>query len=88
MIPAAIVSQAGGVAVSVGIDVGEGLIVGVAVFLGCVGEDIIELSLVGVEVIAFELCAGCASMLAGRQAISNRMLRSGYHKAGWIDSPI
>ena len=73
MIPVAIVSQAGGVAVSVGIDV---------------GEDIIELSLVGVEVIAFELCAGCASMLAGRQAISNRTPRSGYHTAGRIDSPI
>ncbi len=43
MIPLAIVFHEGGVAVTVGVEVGKGLVVGVAVFLGCVGEDIIEL---------------------------------------------
>lgn len=88
MIPLAIVFHEGGVGVRVAVEAGEGITVGVVVPLGCVGVDVMDMSLVETGTVVLEFCVGCALMLVGRHAINEKMHRSRQFKTGGIILPI
>jgi hypothetical protein len=62
----------------------EGALVEVAVLLGCIGVDVVNVPLVEVGMIAFELCVGCALLLVGWHANNENTHRSKHHKMGCV----